>query len=140
MSADENKAIVRHFLEEFFNQGNWALADELFSPTFINHDPAAPQARDREGLVRYFQGNHAGFPDGHTTADDIIAEGDKVVKRWTFRGTHSGEWSGMPPSGKQVTMTGFSMYRIDDGKIQEIWWNYDTLGLLQQLGVVPTPE
>lgn len=140
MAADENKALVHRFLEEFFNQGNWAVADELCAPNFVNHDPAAPQARDRMGMVQNFQMNHAGFPDSHTTAEEIIAEGDKVVKRWTFHGTHTGEWHGIPPTGKPVTINGFSMYRINDGKIQEIWWGYDTLGVLQALGVVPMPE
>lgn len=140
MSADENKALVRRFLDEFFNQGNWALADELCASNFVNHDPAAPWATDRASMVHNFQVNHAGFPDSHTTAEDIIAEGDKVVKRWTFHGTHQGEWHGIPPTGKQVTLAGFSMYHISDGKIQDIWWGYDTLGLMQQLGVIPTPE
>lgn len=140
MSTEANKALVRRFLETFFNQGNWALAGELCAPNFVNHDPAAPWASDRAGMVQNFQINHAGFPDSYTTAEDIIAEGDKVVKRWIFTGTHTGEWHGIPPTGKQVTLSGFSMYRISDGKIQEIWWGYDTLGLLQQLGVTPIPE
>ena len=136
MSASENKALVHRFVE-FFNQGNWEAVSELCAANFVNHDPAAPQARDHAGMIQNFQMIRAGFPDGHTTVEEIIAEGDRVATRWTFTGTHTGEWHGIPLTGKQVTLEGFDMYRISDGKIQEIWWSYNSLGVLQQLGAIP---
>jgi steroid delta-isomerase-like uncharacterized protein len=83
--------------------------------------------------------NRQGFPDVEIRAEDYIAEGDKVVKRWVFRGTHKGEYAGIPPTGKTVTLRGMTLYRLAGGKIKEMYWNYDVFGLLQQLGAIPAP-
>ena len=140
MSTEANKALVRRTLEEFYNQGDPTLADEVFADDFVNHDPAAPQLVGREGRKQWVATMAASFPGSRTTIDDLIAEDDKVVKRSTWRGTHQGEWNGIPATGKQITVSSITIYRIAEGKIQECWWAYDVLGVLQQLGVVPVPE
>lgn len=140
MTTEENKAIVRRLLEEGFNACNMAVFDEMLADDFTNHDPGQPAAVDREGLKQMWAGLCAAFPDQHTVADDVIAEGDQVVKRATFRGTQTGEFNGLPPTGRPVTNKSISIYRIKDGKVKEIYWGYDNLGVLQQLGVIPVPE
>lgn len=140
MAAEENKAIVCRWVDEAYNPGNVGLMDELFAADFVNHDPANPQVRDLEGLKQDVRTQQAGFPDRHTTIDELLADGDKVIKRFTFRGTQTGEWNGIPATGKQVTLQGIDILRIENGQITEIWWGYDALGVLQQLGVIPQPE
>ena len=140
MSTAENKTIVRRLLEDGFNAGNFAVFDELLAPDFVNHDPANPTARDRDGLKQYWAALCAGFPDQHTVAEELLADGDKVVKRAAFRATHTGTFNGLPPTGKQVTNASISIYRIVDGRITAIWWGYDNLGVLQQLGVIPQAQ
>lgn len=137
MSTETNKTLVRRVLDELFNRGNMALAKEFFAPDYVNHDPNQPQVRDLAELTQAWQELRAAFPDNHTTIDDLIAEGDQVVKRYTFVGTHQHEWNGIPATGKRFTTQGISIYHIVKGKIVEIWWGYDSLGILQQLGVVP---
>ena len=140
MSTAENKTIVRRLLEDGFNAGNLAAFDEMLAPAFVNHDPANPTVRDRDGLKQYWAALCAGFPDQHTVAEDVIAEGDKVVKRARAQLTHTGTFNGLPPTGKRVTAESISIYRLVDGRITEIWWGYDNLSILQQLGVIPQAE
>jgi predicted ester cyclase len=96
-------------------------------------------AGDLEALKQQTLARIAGFPDGRTTIEDLIAEEDRVTKRWAYQGTHTHEWNGIPPTGKRVTVTGITIYRLEGGKIAECWWGYDVLGLLQQLEVAPLP-
>jgi steroid delta-isomerase-like uncharacterized protein len=140
MSIQENKDIVRRMVDEGWNPNNQATFDALMAEDFVNHDPVAPQVRSREDLKAFHASRVAAFPDQSTTAEDLIGERDQVAKRWTWRGTHRGDFQGIPPTGKQVTLQGVSVYRIDNGKITELWWGYDTLGVLQQLGVIPQAE
>ena len=140
MGIEENKDIVRRMVDEGWNPNNQATLNELMAEDLVNHDPVAPEVRSREDLEAFHASRVAGFPDQHTTVDDLIAEGDLVAKRWTFRGTHQGDFQGIPPTGQQVTVQGVSVYRINNGKITEIWWGYDTLGVLQQLRVIPQQE
>ena len=140
MSGEENKALVRRVLEEFYNRGNLDIADELFAPNFVNHDPAVPMAGDLEMLKQQTAARSAGFPDGMTTIEDLIAEEDRVTKRWAYQGTHTSDWNGIPPTGRRVTVSGITIYRLEGGKVAECWWGYDVLSILQQLGVAPTPE
>ena len=140
MSTAENKTIVRRLLEDGFNAGTLAVFDEMLAPDFVNHDPANPTVRDREGLKQYWAALCAGFPDQHTVAEELLADGDKVVKRATFQGTHTVTFNGLPPTGKRVTIALISIYRIVDGRVTAIWWGYDNLSVLQQLGVVPQAE
>lgn len=140
MSAEENTALIRRWMEECFNPARFDRMEEFFAPDFVNHDRAAPQVGDLESLKQLFKMQFAGFPDLHATIEELVAEGDKVVKRTTVRGTHTGEFAGIPPTGKQMTLMTISIYRCSAGKIREIWWGYDNLSVLQQLGVVPMAE
>jgi steroid delta-isomerase-like uncharacterized protein len=138
VQPEENKTVVRRFLEEIFSAGNVELVDELFAPSFVLHDPSVPgEVRGPEGMRRYVSMYRNAYPDTHFTVEDQIAEGDEVVTRWTGQGTHEGELMGIPPTGMHVTVTGIEVDRVVDGKIQEIWVNYDALGMMQQLGAVP---
>jgi steroid delta-isomerase-like uncharacterized protein len=139
MSTEENKALVRRW-EELWNQANLALAEELFAPTFLLHDPSSPvEIRGPEGYKQDVLRFRSVFPDLHITLEDLIAEGEKVVARWTASGTHTGPLRSFPPTGRRVRLTGIDIFHIEDGKIAEEWSNADGLGMLQQLGVVPAP-
>jgi steroid delta-isomerase-like uncharacterized protein len=132
--SDENKVIVRRWNEEFW-KGNLDVSDEILAPDCVFHGVGGPQ-EIKEALGRLSRG----IPDGQFTIEDQIAEKDKVVTRWTMRGTHQGELWGVPPTGKQLNYTGISINRIAGGKIVEDWFEADILGLMQQLGVVPGPR
>jgi steroid delta-isomerase-like uncharacterized protein len=135
--SEETKALIQRFVEEGFNEGNLDVAEEVYASGFVSHESAGPVERGPE-YVKQFVGTYRdAFPDGHTTVEDVIAEGDTVAYRWSFRGSHQGELMGIPPTGKEVTITGITVDRISGGKIDEEWNNFDQLGLLRQLGVVP---
>jgi len=136
-SLEENKALVRRVIEEVRHQGKLDVVDEVYATNFVPHLVGNPDIRDIEGFKQLVTTLRTAFPDGHFTIDDIIAEGDKVVTRWTFTGTHKGELMGIPPTDKQATVTGIDIIRIASGKIVEGWTNMDTLGFMQQLGVIP---
>lgn len=141
MSIQENKALCARPHEEIFNQGNLAPADEIFSPDFTWHEahlPPLPQGP--ESIKMFATMLRAAFPDLHLILEDSIAEEDRVVNRWTFQGTHHGEFYGVPPTGKAVRISGIDIWRVEDGKIVENQQVVDNLGLLQQLGAVPQPE
>ena len=135
---DDNKAIARRVIEEIFNEGRLELADELIAPEMISHDPALPEPlRGPDGVRQAVAGYRGGFPDLILRIDDQCAEDDLVCTRWTAVGTNTGDFWGMPATGKQATVTGITIDRIAAGRIAESWTNWDTLGLMQQLGVVP---
>ena len=136
MSAEEHKALVRRFVDEFWSKGNLAVADELMAPDAVVHEPVAGTPADLKPIARAIR---AAFPDWHSTVDEMIAEGDRVVERWTGRGTHRGEWQGIPPTGTRVAVPGVVFYRIAGGKIVEFRGQFDRMSLMQQLGVVPGP-
>jgi len=138
MSTEENKAIVRRSFEEF-NKGNLAVFDELYEANFVGHLAGMEEIRGPEGLKKLVTTFLTAFPDFRITVEDLIAEGDKVVCRSTRTGTHKGEWLGIAATGKKVTWTYISIYRIEGGKIVEEWYEGDYLGLMQQLGAIPTP-
>ncbi|MFQ5996820.1 MAG: ester cyclase [Dehalococcoidales bacterium] len=137
MSVEENKAIELRFFEEVVNKGNIAVIDELFATNFVDHSVFPGMTADREGAKQFFTMAHTVFPDFHSTLEDMFAEGDKVVQRFTARGTHQGEFMGIAPTGKQVTIPGIAIHRITGGKIVENWVSMDMLGMMQQLGVAP---
>jgi steroid delta-isomerase-like uncharacterized protein len=140
MSAEENnKALVRRFVEEFWNEGNKSAADELMAPDAEIHMPTG-EVVDVDGLKGFAGAFRDSFPDWHSTFEDLIAEGDRVAERWTGRGTHRGELQGIPPTGKRVEAPGSVFYRIVDGKIVEFRGQLDMLGLMQQLGAIPLPQ
>jgi steroid delta-isomerase-like uncharacterized protein len=135
MSAEENKAVVRRYIEEAFNQGNLDVVDEVIATDSIHYanvwdEPVRGPKQRRQAVSRWREA----FPDLHMSIDDLISEGEKVSYRWTARGTHQGEFLGMAPSGKQMTTTGIVIERLTNGKFTEGWTSSDTLGLMRQLG------
>ena len=141
MSTESNKAIARRFLEEVFGQGKLAVADEIVAPDHVDHGPGALPGMPPgpEGSKMLVMGYRNAFPDIHFKIDEQIAEGDKVVTRWTGHGTHKGELAGIPATGKSATVTGMGVDRIVNGKIVESWGIFDQFGMLQQFGVIPAP-
>jgi predicted ester cyclase len=139
MSIEQNKEIVRRVHEEAVNQKNLSILDDFVATNVVWHNAPPGLAPGIEGYKQFFPMLQTAFPDWHSTIDDVIAEGDKVVHRITGRGTHKGEWMGIAPTGKQVTVTGNIIYRIDNDKIAEEWFEHDVMGLMQQLGAIPPP-
>ena len=134
-----NKEIIRRYFEEWANHGHAAVADQLIATNLVLRNPPAvirSLADYKTGMAKF----HAAFPDARYTVEDQIAEGDKVVVRWTLRATQSVEYQGHPPNGKTMTVTGISIFRLADGKIQEIWVNMDRLGQMEQLGWLPAAQ
>lgn len=135
--AEANKALVRRFIEEIINQGNLALADEIIASEFRHLAPHTPELRGPDGLKQFATAIRTAFPDNHCRIDELTAEADRVVCRWTATGTHRGDWMGISPTGKRGTCTGSTRFRIASGKILEQFIEWDLLGLGQQLGAVP---
>jgi steroid delta-isomerase-like uncharacterized protein len=139
MSTEENKAIVRRWYEECSKGKEAAVAaiEEFCAPNFVWHSTGVFPDVGLPGYKQLLPAFFTAFPDSHFTVEDLIAEGDKVVWRLTTRGTHQGEFMGMPPTGKQISWTGIEISRIEAGKFVEGWDSLDNLGLLQQLGAIP---
>ena len=140
MSTDENKAIVRRYIEEAVNKGNLAIIDELMVPDYRN--PLAPSAGPGPGAERYKRAvasTRAAFPDVEVTFDCMFAEGDLVAYQTTWRGTHRGAWRDIAPTGKRVAWRATAFRRVVDGRVVEGWGTYDWLGVLEQLGATVTP-
>ena len=135
-----NKELVRRLLQEDISQGNPAVAAEIIAPNFHDHTNPAGMQDGLEGhnaIVALFK---TAFPDMWWHIDEIIAEGDRVVARTTMEATHEGDFFGIPPTGKRVSVSGIHIMRIADGMIAEHWGNNDDLGLMRQLGVIPSTE
>ena len=139
MSTEENKALVRRFVDEVQSAGNTDAIDEICSPEFVTHSapPGAPS--NREGVKQLTAMFRQAFPDSYFTIEEMMAEGDKVATRKTFYGTHQGEFMGILPTGQQVSMGLIDIVRIADGRVVEHWSMGDNLGMMQQLGIVPRP-
>lgn len=138
MATERYKLLADQVWEEVWHQGNLDRLDDLFAPNFVRHDPG----RDLHGVEQnrqFIASLRTAFPDGRFTTEDQIAEGDKVVTRYRFKGTNLGAFQGMAPTGKQVSYSAILIYRIADDKIAEQWTELDLLGLLRQLGVLPQP-
>lgn len=139
MSAEENKSIVCRFFEEGPSKGNLDIADELLSPDFTMHAPL-PASPGIKGINEVITTCRAAFEHLNVTVEELIAEGDNVVARFTAHGIHKGSFMGLSATGKPITMTGIEIFRIKDGKIVELWAEANLLGLMQQLGISPSPE
>lgn len=136
--SEENKAIAARGFE-VYSTGDYDIIDEVTSPDYVGHDPALPEPmRGPEALKAQAAGYRAAFSDLRLTVDQQIAEGEYVVTRWTGRGTHDGELLGVPPTGKSVEATGISIARIVDGKVVEDYTEWNALGLMQQVGAIPS--
>jgi|ERR1041384_3203274 predicted ester cyclase len=133
-----NKSVIRRFVEEVQNKKNWDVYDELNDPEFVNHSAPPGIPSDREGGKIYLGAFLNAFPDCRFTVDDMIAEGDQVVTKKTFTGTHEAEFAGIPPTRKRVTLQFVDIMRVRDGRIVEHWLSMDQLSFMQQLGVIPT--
>jgi steroid delta-isomerase-like uncharacterized protein len=138
--AEDNKALVWRFVDEVQSRGNIDLIDEICSPEFVNHSAPPGIPADREGVKAVTAMFRGAFPDSYFTVEDMMAEGDKVATRKTFHGTQEGEFMGIPPSGRSVSMGLIDIVRISDGRVVEHWSMGDSLGLMQQLGVIPSGE
>jgi steroid delta-isomerase-like uncharacterized protein len=136
--SEGNKNVVRRLFEEVWNKGNLQVTDELFTPNYHHHDASTPDVgRGPESEKKRATLYRAAFPDLRLTIEDLIAEGETVMARWSCRGTHKGDLSGIAPTGKQINISGVSIARFANGKMAEGWVNWDALGMMQQLGVVP---
>ncbi len=142
MLSETNKTVSRRFFEEVFGKGKLNVLDEIVAKDHINSGPGNPPglAPGIEGTKQLVTMYRNAFPDIRFTVDEQIAEGDKVVTRWTAHGTNTGELLGMPATGKSSTVTGIVVDRIVNGKIAESWPIFDQFGMMQQLGIIPTPE
>ena len=141
MSAEQNKSIIRRWVEQGWNQGKVAVVDELYAADVVQHDPSSPvSVNSADALKQYVAGFRSAMPDLQFSIDDLLAEGDKVLWRFTSRGTHNGPLMGIPATGRSANVTGMVLFRLANNKIVEVWVNFDTLGMLQQIGVIPMPN
>ena len=140
MSAEENKAVIRRWIEAY-NERDLEVEAEVLAPDYVAHVPAAPGPLEGLEAWRQFSGSFAeAFPDIRLTVEEIFSEGEMVAARVAFHGTHRGEFQGIVPTGKEVAFTSIEVNRVRDGKVEEHWVELDLLGLMQQLGAIPEPE
>ena len=137
--TEANKALTLRYWEEVANKGNLDLIEEICAPDYVCHE-VDQDIRGPEGVRQFIFMLRAAFPDLHVTVEDVIAEGDKIVQRWTGRGTHQGELMGIPPTGNRVSVAGITISRFEGSKVTEEWEVYDMMGMMQQLGVIPSSE
>lgn len=140
MALEQNKALLRRFWDEVFNEKNLDAIDEMFTADWAYHGAGGQELRGPESLKEFLGSYFRAFPDMEATVDEILAEEDKVVTRATGRGTHQGELMGMPPTGKQISVPVICITRVVDNKIAEDWELIDLYGMLQQLGVLASPS
>jgi steroid delta-isomerase-like uncharacterized protein len=135
--SDENKDLVRRGWEEIPNQRNLDALEEFYAADAVWHEPDQ-ELQGLEEIRQYVDLYFGAFPDVNFTVEDVIAEGDKVVTRWTVRGTHQGETEEFgPPTGRQIELEGLTLHRLEGGRIVEEWERFDNLSFLQQLGLAP---
>jgi steroid delta-isomerase-like uncharacterized protein len=135
--SEQNKLIAYRLLDELWNRENFDVVDELVASDYNGHSSTVFHGPD--GAMQFIPKIRNAFPDFQFTIEDQIAEEDRVATRWICRGTHQGEFQGIPPTGKQMSMTGITIFRIANGKLIDGWTNEDILGMLQQLGAIPVP-
>ena len=141
MSTEQNKALVRQLVKEAINQGNIRVIDELLIPDFVEHEELPPGIPPgREGPKVLFTMLRSGFPDIKATIEHLIAEGDQVVLHMTWTGTQKGEFMGIPPTGKSISINVIDILVIAEGRFVEHWGVMDSMAMMQQLGVAPAPE
>jgi steroid delta-isomerase-like uncharacterized protein len=138
MSTETNKAIVRRYFDQVLNKQQHDLAEEFLAETIELH--GTDLAPGLEVVKQWLTMFAAAFPDGHYTVEDVVAEGDRVVVRTTFTGTHQAEMQGIPATGKAVSISSITIFRLDNGKIAEGWLINDNLGMMQQLGIIPATQ
>jgi steroid delta-isomerase-like uncharacterized protein len=134
--SEKNKALVRRYVEEIWNQGKLSSIDELVGENYSHFSSQLPRAQGAEALKEMVSGLRAAFPDGRFSIEEEVGEGDTVVNRWTFQGTHRGEWLGIAATGRQVKVNGTATSQIKGGKLVDHWADWDALGMMQQLGAI----
>ena len=139
VSAEDNKAVVRRWIEAYNDRDTQAEADAR-APGYVAHAPGLPGPLDSEAWTQFIASFTEAFPDLRLTVEDIVSEGDMVAARIAFQGTHRGEFQGIPPTDKQVAFSSIEIDRMVEGKVQEHWFELDQLGLMRQLGAIPEPE
>lgn len=139
MSTEENKALIRRISDEVINKGNFALTETLIAEDWQPVDPSPGQEAGRKSVLTNMARLRTAFPDLERTITDMVAEGDTVVQSFTIRGTHLGEFMGIPPTGKRVAVRGMAIDTIAAGQCKATRMLLDNLSLLQQLGVIPAP-
>ena len=139
VSTEENKALVRRFVDEVQIKGHTDLIDEICSPEFVNHSTPQGLPPDREGIKMVTAMFREAFPDSYFTVKDMIGEGDKVSFRMTASGTHQAEFAGISPTGRRINFQGMETMRFENGQAVERWGEIDQIGMLQQLGAFPPP-
>jgi len=140
MSGQDNKSIVRRFIEEGLNKRDAALIDEVYSADYVGHDPERPAPRTIADLKQGMVGLLGKvFPGAQYSVEHLMAEGDLVAWHWTFTATHQGEIMGIPATGKQIRFGGINIFRLENGKVVEDWVYRDTLGMMRRLGALPAP-
>jgi steroid delta-isomerase-like uncharacterized protein len=141
MSSETNKAIVQRYYDQIWNNGRLDLVEEFIAEDFSeDNGPNIPGLNGRDALKVVIGGIRASMPDLQITLHDVVAEGNKVVTRYSFAATHQGELMGIPATGNQLAVSGAAIFRLANARIEELWNFLDNLGMMQQLGVVPTPE
>lgn len=137
MTSEEQKALISKYIEEAWNKGNVDIIDEFMAPNYARYPVGPGEPLDRVGQKQRILAFRKAFPDLHFNIEDLIAADNTVVFRMVMRGTHQGEFAGIPATDKEVTMSIIDIARFADGKVVEHWGNRDDLGLLQQIGAIP---
>jgi len=136
ISPENGRTVARRFTEDLWDKGEFDVADEIFVPDFVDPDPVSGQIAGLQGYKEMVGAFRIAFPDLRVKNEDVIVEEDKVVVRWKARGTHNGQLMNIPPTGKQVSLKGIDILRLDNGRIAERWGEFDALGMLSQLGAI----
>ena len=139
MSTNDNKSVIRSFIEDILNQGRLERADDIVIEDFVELDPLPGQSQGKEGLKEVIRQLRSAFPDIHWTVEEMLAEDDKVFTRFTWSGTHQGAFLGVPATGRRITVKGMVIDRLVAGRMAESRILMDTLGMMQQLGALPVP-
>ena len=140
MSTARTDSPIRRMFDKAFNQGTFAIVDELFAPNSVTHSVTWGVPKNREGFKQLIAMFRSAFPDLHCTVEDEIGEGDKLAAHWTMRGTHKGPFLGNPPTNRPIVVQGISFARTENGRIVEDWTLVDQMSILQQLGLIPPPR
>lgn len=140
MSDEQNKTKVRYYFEEVWNKGNLAVVDEVVDANVVDHNIPSVTPAGSEGQKVFVQVIHSAFPNLTLTVQDLLADGDKVIVRFSIRGTHQRDFMGIPPTGKSINVSAISIYRFEGDKCVELWTEFDQFGMMQQLGVIPVND
>jgi steroid delta-isomerase-like uncharacterized protein len=140
MTPQESRDLVHRFFEEFLNQQKLDRVEDYVTRNWVNHDPSMPPLQGYEGAKQLVRTLAGGFPDLRVRIEDIIAEADRVAARFSFTGTHRGDFMGVAATGRKITSSGCGLFRIQDGRLAENWVVFDAMGVAKQIGMIQEPE